>query len=264
MARRDRLLFVLPVTFAILGTWQLCRHYEKKEKYDRLNRALATDCDPVLVDRKSKLQGLTEGEPVILHGYFALTPVPGYYDIAFLGPRISPQESTNPGLGYHIIKPFRLSFDASPILLNLGWVSRELFLTETVATDGSFHSSKYGTDLASRLGLNDGKLRSLLAIVTEKDEKVLPEWYGPVQKKTDIFFFYSQKKELGDALGLASEQPFLFKVIDSDESSPLMVPNSTEPARIVPHLQYMATWFACVLIHRYVLAVLTGAACLCL
>ena len=181
MKRGARLLFVLPIAFSALGTWQLCRYYKKRGQYEILNRTMMVDRDPIVIDRQSKLEMLTEGEPVILHGSFAQVPISGSYSTIFLGPRIPPQESVGPGLGYHIIKPFRLFHDGIPILVNLGWVSRDLFPKYDTSHGSRFSSSpsassskdpNHISDLSSQLQLDNGKQRSLLAIATEKDERV--------------------------------------------------------------------------------------------
>lgn len=120
-------LALMPATFMGLGTWQLCRHFEKSTLEEE--RGFAFSFPTRDIKCAESLFPAANGSSVRLFGSFESG---GPY--IYLGPRMEPachhsdkgRALTRP-LGYHLLRKFTLNGDASEVIVNLGWINRDAF-----------------------------------------------------------------------------------------------------------------------------------------
>lgn len=133
---------LIPLSCTFLGTWQLCRHYEKKRKYDLLNETSIQE--PIIINKTNQLDSITEGQFIILQGAFSNDISFFPYETVFLGPRLPPKEEVGSVLGYHLIKRFDLAQEHhknKPILVNLGWIPRDILKSTSDTISGTVFNS---------------------------------------------------------------------------------------------------------------------------
>lgn len=253
------LMVAMPVVSFFLGCWQVRRLRWKVDLIARSEYMLAEE----------PLAGLPPNlDPAAIKDFeFRRFSVKGHFDYAqelFLGPRLR-----NGDVGYLVITPFVRADGGKPILVERGWIAKDMVIPARRAKGYLAHLALPQGEITIDAMLRVMPAKSYLQYDHEEGSRVFhvpdvaamaeqtgslpvyaqmmyslqdkPEWVGPEEEKPGKGWFFS-KKASAERLPASDDSTLEFQEFEFVKHG---VPVAAVPKVSFTnnHLQYLVTWF---------------------